>query len=86
MISKFNTDLDKGLTNRDIPHRRAINGFNEFEVAEGESLTLRFAKQFYENPLIILLFIAAAVSWLMGQTNDAFSITLVGNSSKLCQF
>lgn len=59
-----------------VPAIREINGSNEFEVAGQEKLITKFLKQFYESPLIILLLASALVSAVVGNLDDAFSITL----------
>jgi Ca2+-transporting ATPase len=51
-------------------------GPNEFAVSAPESLLLKFAKTIYESPLILLLCGSALVSALMGNIDDAVSITL----------
>ena len=41
-----------------------------------EPLALKFAKMFYESPLILLLCGSAVVSAIMGNVDDAISITI----------
>ena len=41
-----------------------------------EPLALKFAKMFYESPLILLLCGSAIVSAIMGNVDDAISITI----------
>ena len=41
-----------------------------------EPLLLKFAKSFYESPLILLLCGSAFVSAIMGNVDDAISITI----------
>ncbi|OLL24667.1 Calcium-transporting ATPase 1 [Neolecta irregularis DAH-3] len=65
-----------GLSPREAAHRRAVHGANELDAPEHEGLLLRFVKQFYESSLILLLLGSAAVSLLMGNTDDALSISL----------
>ncbi|RUS32614.1 hypothetical protein BC938DRAFT_474905 [Jimgerdemannia flammicorona] len=83
VAADFNTDVNVGLTNNDATYRRKIHGYNEFETAEKESLLLKFWKSFVENPLILLLLGSAVVSLIMGQMDDAFSITLVSRVGRL---
>jgi Ca2+-transporting ATPase len=52
------------------------HGLNEFEVEADEHVLLKFAKQIYENPLILLLLSSAGVSLLVGNTEDAISIAI----------
>lgn len=74
--AQLNTNLDSGLSSSVVPAIREINGSNEFEVAAQERVITKFLKQFYESPLIILLLASAFVSAVVGNLDDAFSITL----------
>lgn len=73
---QLHTNLDTGLSSSVVPAIREINGPNEFEVAGQETALSKFIKQFYESPLIILLLGSALVSAVVGNLDDAFSITL----------
>ena len=55
---------------------RQEHGYNEFSVASPEPLLLKFAKTIYESPLILLLCGSATVSAIMGNIDDAVSITV----------
>lgn len=74
--AQLNTNLDTGLSSSVVPAVREIHGPNEFEVAAQEKLITKFIKQFYESPLIILLLASAVVSAVVGNLDDAISITL----------
>ena len=75
---RLRTDLKLGLLDhQDYLHRRSIHGLNQLQDAEPEPLYLKFLNQFRESPLILLLLGSAAVSLLMGNVDDAISITLV---------
>ncbi|KAI8144103.1 PMR1-type calcium-transporting P-type ATPase [Fennellomyces sp. T-0311] len=74
--SDFNSSPTLGLAQADVPGLRAIYGWNELDKAEEESLFSKFLQQFTENPLILLLLGSALVSLLMGQMDDAISITM----------
>lgn len=76
-LSEFHTDTESGLTTKEALHKLKTCGYNEFEVEDGESVIIKFLKQFVENPLILLLLGSAAVSLMMGNRNDAFSVLLV---------
>lgn len=65
-----------GLLHSDINILRATHGYNEFSVASPEPLLLKFAKTIYESPLILLLCGSAAISAIMGNIDDAISITV----------
>jgi P-type Ca2+ transporter type 2C len=76
--ARLRTHLQTGLSdNQDYLHRRSIHGLNQLQDDEQEPLYLKFLNQFKESPLILLLLASAAVSVLMGNVDDAISITLV---------
>ena len=74
--SQLHTNLETGLTSSTIPAIREIAGANEFQVASQEKALSKFAKQFYESPLILLLLGSAAVSAIVGNYDDSVSITI----------
>lgn len=55
---------------------RDLHGYNEFTVSTPEPVLLKFAKTIYESPLILLLFGSAIISAVMGNIDDAVSITI----------
>jgi Ca2+-transporting ATPase len=75
-INFFRTSGVNGLLHSDINILRANHGYNEFSVASPEPLLLKFAKTIYESPLILLLCGSATISALMGNIDDAISITV----------
>lgn len=74
--SQLQTDLDTGLSNKVVAAIREISGPNEFTVESQEKALSKFLKQFYESPLILLLLGSSCVSALVGNFDDAISITL----------
>jgi P-type Ca2+ transporter type 2C len=64
------------LTASIIPSLRETYGYNEFSVSAPEPALLKFAKSFYESPLILLLCGSAVVSAIMGNGDDAVSISI----------
>jgi Ca2+-transporting ATPase len=64
-----------GLAASDASARIHIHGHNELPHEESEPLWLRFVKQFKET-LILLLLGSAAVSVIIGNLDDAVSITV----------
>jgi len=72
----FRTSPTEGLSSSAIPPLRAQYGYNEFSVAASEPLFIKFAKTIYESPLILLLCGSAIVSAVMGNVDDAISITV----------
>ncbi|GMR54075.1 hypothetical protein PMAYCL1PPCAC_24270 [Pristionchus mayeri] len=68
-------DALSGLSSAEAARRRGVHGYNEFEAPEQEPLWKKYAEQF-KNPLIALLLCSALVSILMKQFDDAISITV----------
>lgn len=60
----------------DIPNLLGTHGYNEFSVATPEPILLKFAKTIYESPLILLLCASATISAIIGNIDDAVSITI----------
>ena len=65
-----------GLSAAVVPSLQNVHGYNEFSVSTPEPMLLKFAKAIYENPLILLLCASAAISAIMGNIDDAVSITV----------
>ena len=72
---RLSTSVSTGLSPSDAEARLIKDGPNELPHEESEPLWLRFLKQFKET-LILLLLASAAISFLMGNLDDAVSITL----------
>ncbi|ORY13256.1 calcium-transporting P-type ATPase-like protein [Clohesyomyces aquaticus] len=70
---KLTTSLTHGLSPATAAARIHTYGLNELPHEEPEPLWLRFVKQFKET-LILLLLGSAAVSFIMGNLEDAISI------------
>jgi Ca2+-transporting ATPase len=77
VLADFNTNATNGLGQSQIESLLALHGPNDFEKKEEDSIITKFYESLKENPLILLLLGSAAVSLLMGQMDDAISITLV---------
>uniref|UniRef100_A0A7M4ECG2 P-type Ca(2+) transporter n=1 Tax=Crocodylus porosus TaxID=8502 RepID=A0A7M4ECG2_CROPO len=75
VASILQADLQNGLKNCEVCHRRAFHGWNEFDISEDEPLWKKYILQF-KNPLIMLLLASAVISILMHQFDDAVSITV----------
>uniref|UniRef100_A0A8B9THI1 Calcium-transporting ATPase n=1 Tax=Anas platyrhynchos TaxID=8839 RepID=A0A8B9THI1_ANAPL len=74
-LFSFSANLQNGLKNCEVCHRRAFHGWNEFDISEDEPLWKKYISQFI-NPLIMLLLASAVISVLMHQFDDAVSITV----------
>ncbi|CCG84535.1 protein of unknown function [Taphrina deformans PYCC 5710] len=73
---KLHTSLDKGLTNDDANFKKANHGLNELNKDEEQSMLVKYLKGFVEQPLILLLLGSAGISLLLGNVDDAISITI----------
>lgn len=72
---RLSTNLSHGLSPTEAQTRLIKDGPNELPHEDDEPLWLRFLKQFKET-LIVLLLASAAVSFFIGNRDDAVSITL----------
>jgi len=75
-VYDFQTSSVEGLSSSIVPSLQAVHGYNEFSVATPEPVLIKFAKTIYESPLILLLFGSAIISAIMGNIDDAVSITI----------
>ncbi|XP_039192158.1 calcium-transporting ATPase type 2C member 1 isoform X3 [Crotalus tigris] len=75
VASILQADIQNGLKNCEVCHRRAFHGWNEFDITEDEPLWKKYISQF-KNPLIMLLLASAVISIIMHQFDDAISITV----------
>lgn len=66
----------RAQTSAAVPALVGQYGGNELEVPPDEPLMLKFAKQVYENPLILLLLGSSVVSALMGNYDDAGCVVI----------
>ena len=73
--TRLNSSLTHGLSPTDAAARLLQYGPNELPHEGSEPLWLRFLKQFKET-LILLLLGSAAISFIMGNLDDAISITI----------
>lgn len=76
-VAQLHTSATNGLDSpQDVNYRKSVHGLNELTGEEEDSLIKKFLMQFYENPLILLLVGSALISFVMGNRDDAISITL----------
>ena len=73
VLAQLSTSSSTGLQSAKVPAIRELSGPNEFEVAAKDPMWKRFAGQFKE-PLIMLLLGSAVVSMIVGNYDDAASI------------
>lgn len=76
VLLDLNSSDSTGLHSHVVAAIRTLSGPNDFAVGAQENVYLKFAKQFYESPLNLLLLGSAAVSALVGNLDDAISISL----------
>ncbi|KAF3174955.1 High affinity Ca2+/Mn2+ P-type ATPase-like protein [Orbilia oligospora] len=73
----LHTSLSHGiLSTAEVHLRQSIHGLNELPQSEPEPVWLKFAKQFVESRLILLLLASAAISFFMHNYDDGVSITI----------
>ncbi|KAI6043477.1 hypothetical protein EDC04DRAFT_708816 [Pisolithus marmoratus] len=75
-IAHFHSSINAGLSAASITALQEVHGYNEFSVSAPEPAILKFAKNIYESPLILLLCASATISAIMGNIDDAISITV----------
>ena len=73
IASELQTDVKKGLTNKEALKRLQEYGPNILKDDGGKNIFAIFLSQF-TNFLIIILFIASAISFILGETVDAILI------------
>ncbi|XP_033646703.1 calcium-transporting ATPase type 2C member 1-like [Asterias rubens] len=75
VIQRLCTDPQTGLDSIEADRRLRVHGHNDFEITKEEPLWKKYLDQF-KDPLIMLLLASAVVSIVMGQYDDAISITV----------
>ncbi|KAI9294364.1 putative high affinity Ca2+/Mn2+ P-type ATPase [Neoconidiobolus thromboides FSU 785] len=76
LLIYFSVDPAVGLTYQQIQKNYQIYGYNEFEPEEDEPLYMKIFNNLKENHMILLLLVSAFISLVMGNKEDAISITL----------
>jgi Ca2+-transporting ATPase len=71
--SRLQSNLESGLQTPQILERQLKFGFNEIDFNHKESLVSNFLEKF-KDPMISLLLSSAAISIVVGNKSDAFSI------------
>ncbi|XP_066494051.1 calcium-transporting ATPase type 2C member 2 [Tiliqua scincoides] len=75
LAKMLQVDLQKGLPEFSVLHRRVKHGWNEFVADNIEPVWKKYLDQF-KNPLILLLLASAFVSVVTKEYEDAVSITM----------
>ena len=74
---ELQTDLDKGLNNRQIQEKKQKYGLNELQGKKKESILKKFLAQFQDFSIIVLI-IAAVVSGVVGVSQgEGFTDTII---------
>jgi Ca2+-transporting ATPase len=76
VLQELDVDPQKGLSDEAVKSRREEHGPNELPTKEGESPWILFLKQF-KDFLILILFLAAGISWYAGQMANVYIILAV---------
>ncbi|KAF8317721.1 calcium-transporting P [Clavulina sp. PMI_390] len=76
VVQYFGTNPQTGISEASVSALREMHGFNEFSVPPKPSMLRKFIETIYESPLNLLLLGSAAISAIMGNIDDAVSITI----------
>lgn len=76
LLESLKTSEKKGLSESEIPKRQEQYGKNEIQETGGRSWWILFLKQF-KSTLILILFLAALISWFSGHEVDTYVILAV---------
>ncbi|KAJ2495145.1 High affinity Ca2+/Mn2+ P-type ATPase-like protein, partial [Coemansia sp. RSA 2052] len=76
VVESLCTDITTGLHSSNAMQRQEIYGRNVLESEAEENLVVKFVKSIVTNSMVMLLLGSAGVSVLVGNWDDAFSITL----------
>ncbi|KAI7830855.1 PMR1-type calcium-transporting P-type ATPase [Kickxella alabastrina] len=76
VLDSLFTHATTGLTSLSVQQRQRVYGKNALEGGEEENIFVKFIKSIVTNSMVMLLFGSAGVSVLVGNLDDAFSITL----------
>ena len=76
IIEDLISDVEEGLSEKQVEQSRAKSGTNELQEAKRESLFVRFLKQF-KDPLVILLILAAIISYVVDPTEIVDSVIIL---------
>jgi Ca2+-transporting ATPase len=76
LLKELGTDINNGLTEKEIEKRLNGYGYNELKKEERASTFTLFVNQF-KNALIIILLIATALSFMVGEAIDSIFILVI---------
>lgn len=64
-VNKLNSNIEKGLTNEEVQHKREQFGLNELKQQKKKNIFIKFLEQF-KDFMIIVLIISAIISGVVG--------------------
>ncbi|PVU93132.1 hypothetical protein BB561_003440 [Smittium simulii] len=76
LLAFYNTNSSTGLSSQDARARVNSYGLNVLARKDEESLFVKFFTGIFTNPMVLLLLGSSVVSVIVGNYDDAFSITL----------
>lgn len=76
IVEYFKSDIKNGLSQKEAEKRAALYGSNELKTMPKKPWYVIFLRQFTDL-LIIILFVAAAISLAVGETADAITIFVI---------
>jgi P-type Ca2+ transporter type 2C len=76
VVNELGTDIERGLTEKEIQKRLEEHGYNELKKEERASTLSLFVNQF-KNALIIILLIATVLSFMVGEAVDSIFILVI---------
>lgn len=77
---ELNTNINYGLTSKEVERRKQIYGLNKLKEKKKENIFLRFIKQFNDFMIIILIIasiVSAAISYVQGENDYIDSIIII---------
>ena len=76
VLEKLRTDPDRGLSRAEAAERLSLHGRNELSDRSGGGFAQILRRQIF-NPLVVIIFFSAAISFFIGHHSDAFFILFV---------
>jgi Ca2+-transporting ATPase len=73
---KLKTDLENGLSEKEVIKRQSVNGKNQLQGKKQDSIAKTFFKQL-KDPMIYILLVAILVSLFLKEITDAIVVAIV---------